>query len=191
MRESPPRAASRGGDRESPPPDPGTSPTPAMFLGDLALPAGTGAAGVRFRRGVEAEAVEARIREIDDSIRLLRELTSRPFDSLGLHEILAMRYLIIQLVEAASGACLHLLASVGERAEGYPNCFARMGELGIISSDLALRLAAAARLRNLLVHRYWTVSDLRVYESVREGLGDFEEFAAALREIVDRGIGEG
>ncbi|MEM2127271.1 MAG: HepT-like ribonuclease domain-containing protein [Candidatus Bathyarchaeia archaeon] len=43
------------------------------------------------------------------------------------------------------------------------------------------RLASAARLRNLLVHRYWTIMDERVYESVKKGLKDFEEFISQIR----------
>lgn len=37
-------------------------------------------------------------------------------------------------------------------------------------------MASAARLRNLLVHRYWVISDEKVYESVKEGLKDFGVF---------------
>jgi uncharacterized protein YutE (UPF0331/DUF86 family) len=42
-------------------------------------------------------------------------------------------------------------------------------------------LASAARLRNLLVHRYWVISDERVYESVKSGLKGFEEFITCVR----------
>ncbi len=97
-----------------------------------------------------------------------------------------MRYLVIQLVEAASSACLHLLAAQGERAEGYPECFLRPSQKGMMSDSLASRLASAAKLRNLLVHRYWTIDDERVFEGVREGLRDFEEFVHILRDILDR-----
>jgi len=133
---------------------------------------------------VDRDLVEARVREIHDAVRLLEELTARGFEELTLHEKLSMRYLAIQLVEAA--ICVHLLAEgFDERAESYPGCFARLGELGIVPRDLAARLAAAARLRNLLVHRYWAIDDRRVYESVREGLRDFEEFAKLVRRVLE------
>ena len=45
---------------------------------------------------------------------------------------------------------------------------------------LAERLAAAARLRNLLVHRYRVRDDRRLYEAARRGLRDFEEYAAII-----------
>ncbi|MEM2893433.1 MAG: HepT-like ribonuclease domain-containing protein [Candidatus Bathyarchaeia archaeon] len=47
--------------------------------------------------------------------------------------------------------------------------------------SLTSRLASAARLRKLLVHRYWTIMDERVYESVKKGLKDFEEFISQIR----------
>jgi len=132
---------------------------------------------------VDRDLVEARVREIHDAVRLLEELTARGFEELTLHEKLSMRYLVIQLVEAA--ICVHLLAEgFDERAESYPGCFARLGELGIVPRDLAARLAAAARLRNL-VHRYWAIDDRRVYESVREGLRGFEEFAKLVRRVLE------
>jgi uncharacterized protein YutE (UPF0331/DUF86 family) len=135
---------------------------------------------------VDRDLVEARVREIHDAVRLLEELTARGFEELTLHEKLSMRYLVIQLVEAAASICVHLLAEgFDERAESYPGCFARLGELGIVPRDLAARLAAAARLRNLLVHRYWAIDDRRVYESVREGLRGFEEFAKLVRRVLE------
>lgn len=147
--------------------------------------------GVEIPQAINVEMIEARIREINDAIRLLRGLTSKSYGELTRHEILAMRYLVIQLVEAASSACLHLLAARGERAEGYPECFLRMGRIGVMPETLASRLASAARLRNLLVHRYWTIRDDVVFESVREGVKDFEEFILILRGILDRGAGGG
>jgi uncharacterized protein YutE (UPF0331/DUF86 family) len=135
---------------------------------------------------VDRDLVEAKVREIHDAVRLLEELTARGFEELTLHEKLSMRYLVIQLVEAAASICVHLLAEgFDERAESYPGCFARLGELGIVPRDLAARLAAAARLRNLLVHRYWAIDDRRVYESVREGLRGFEEFAKLVRRVLE------
>lgn len=132
---------------------------------------------------INRDLVEARLEEVGEAIRLLRELTSADFEDLTVHQRLSMRYLVIQLVEAAAAVCLHVLHSMSERASGYPDCFLKMGRLGLIPSDLAERLASAARMGNLLVHRCSAVDDERVYLSVREGLGDFEEFSAAVRRV--------
>ncbi len=137
---------------------------------------------------IDRDLVEAKIREIHDAIRLLEELVARKFEELGIYERLSVRYLVIQLVEAAAGICVHLLAEeYGERAESYPGCFTRLGELGFIPRDLAARLALAARLRNILVHRYWAVDDGRVYESVKRGLEDFRSFVELVRGLLEGG----
>jgi uncharacterized protein YutE (UPF0331/DUF86 family)/predicted nucleotidyltransferase len=118
--------------------------------------------------------IEARVRDINDTIQTLKGLTARGFNELTIYEKLSIRYLTIQLVEAASSICMHiLLNSFNERAEGHSDCFTRLGDKDVISRELAERLSSAARLRNLLVHRYWAIVDEKVYRSVREGLVDF------------------
>jgi uncharacterized protein YutE (UPF0331/DUF86 family) len=129
-----------------------------------------------------AESIEARIREINEAIQMLRSLVTKDFAELTIHEKLSMRYLVIQLVEAASSICVQILLDIfNEKPEGFPECFARLGVKGVIPHDLASKLSSAARLRNLLVHRYWTVDDQKIYESVRTGRKDFKDFTAHVR----------
>lgn len=51
---------------------------------------------------------------------------------------------------------------------------------------MASRLSSTARLRNLLVHRYWVIDDEKVYENAKKGLGDFEDFTAHVRSFLKR-----
>ncbi|MEM2902159.1 MAG: DUF86 domain-containing protein [Candidatus Bathyarchaeia archaeon] len=134
------------------------------------------------------EAIEARVREINDAVQMLRSLTGKGFGELTVHERLSMRYLVIQLVEASSSICMRLLLNVfNEGVEGFPECFVRLGVKGVIPGELASRLSSAARLRNLLVHRYWVISDDKVYESVKDGLKDFETFILHVRGFLEKG----
>lgn len=134
---------------------------------------------------INRDLIEARIREINDSIEVMKQLVSKRYEEMSLHELLSLRYLLIQLVEASSSICIHILLNLfNEKPEGYPECFSRLGAKGIIPKELAIRLSAAARLRNLLVHRYWTISDERVYEDAREGLKDFTEFISYIRKYI-------
>lgn len=134
---------------------------------------------------VNKDLIETRIREINDAVQMLRSLTSKEFIQLNIYEKLSIRYLMIQLVEAASSICMHILLNVyNERAEGFPECFMRLGMKGVISKELADKLSSAARLRNLLVHRYWTIVDEKVYESVKDELVDFENFASNVRRFL-------
>ncbi|MCS7364697.1 MAG: DUF86 domain-containing protein [archaeon GB-1867-035] len=134
------------------------------------------------------ELIEAKIREINESIDLLNKITEKNFDKLTIYERLSVRYLIIQAIEASASICMHiLLKAFNERAEGYPQCFTRLGKKGVIPSELAEKLASVTRLRNLLVHRYWEIDDWRVYKSVKKGLSDFNDFINYIRKFLEVG----
>jgi len=134
---------------------------------------------------INKDYIEARIRETNDIIQMLEKLTSKTFRELSIYEQLAMRYLVIQLVEAASSICVHILLQVfNERVDGFPECFIRLGDKEVIPTELASRLASAARLRNLLVHRYWVIVDEKVYESVKSGINDFKDFIIHIRHFL-------
>ncbi|MEM3385740.1 MAG: DUF86 domain-containing protein [Nitrososphaeria archaeon] len=136
---------------------------------------------------INREYIESRIREINDAIKILKELTSKNFSALTEYERLAIRYLIIQLVEAASSICLNILLNVyNEKPEGFPECFTRLASKNLVSKELAAKLSSAARLRNLIVHRYWVIKDEIVYESVKNGLKDFEEFTLNVRSFLEK-----
>lgn len=118
--------------------------------------------------GLNLDAVEARFREMDEALLGLRGLVGKNFGELSNYERMAMRYLVIQLVEAAASVSVHLLSGLfDERVEGYADCFRRLGARQMITEGLAERLASAARLRNLLVHRYWEIDDRRVCGRLR------------------------
>jgi len=136
--------------------------------------------------GLNLDAVEARFREINDASLALRGLMEKDFEELSFHERMSMRYLVIQLVEAAASVSVHLLSRLfDERVEGYADCFRRLGERKVIAKGLSERLASAASLRNLLVHRYWEIDDLRVYASIEGGIEDFEVFRRELRSFME------
>jgi uncharacterized protein YutE (UPF0331/DUF86 family) len=80
---------------------------------------------------INEEIIEARIREINDALQTLKLLKAKTFKELTLHEKLSIRYLIIQLVEASSSICMHILLNVfNEKPEGFPECFTRLGVKG-------------------------------------------------------------
>jgi uncharacterized protein YutE (UPF0331/DUF86 family) len=79
----------------------------------------------------------------------------------------------------------HVIASEGWRSPAdYADAFAVLREHDVLSRDLADRLAAMARFRNLLVHVYAEVDDARVHRFLREDLGDFEPFASAVLDLL-------
>lgn len=69
-------------------------------------------------------------------------------------------------------------------ARDYAGVFVVLGRGGLLDGDLAERLAAAARQRNLLVHDYLELDDRLVFASL-EHLDDLRAFAARVAELVD------
>ena len=50
---------------------------------------------------------------------------------------------------------------------------------------MAENLASAARLRNLIVHRYWVIDDKKLYYLAKDGLKVFEEYAEILERLLE------
>ncbi len=97
--------------------------------------------------------------------------------------------MLLQAVEDAAAICLHLLARLGgQAATGYAECFEGLERLGVLPSDLTLRLTAMARLGNLLVHRYWEVNDQRVLEFARNDVADLEAYMRSVGEFLQAQI---
>jgi len=128
-----------------------------------------------------------RIRELAAEIRKamagLRSLGGVP-ESEFLEDAKAVnsaKYLLIVACEAAIDICNHIAARRGGRApEDYADCFEVLGEMKVLDGDVSMRLARMARFRNLLVHPYWKVDNARVYRTIREELGDYESYLAAI-----------
>jgi len=126
---------------------------------------------------INFDLIMKRLSEIKETVDLLKKLFSKSFSELIFTEIFAIRYLIIQLVESAASICMHIMTNIfGKYPNGYPQCFLMLAKENIIPKHLAEKLASAARLRNLLIHRYWEIDDLRVYTEAKKGIKDFISF---------------
>ena len=99
--------------------------------------------------------------------------------------VFSVRYLIIQAVEAMTDLCQHMLARTrGIPCDGYIDCIVKAGEHGIISVALAERLRRLAALRNILVHRYWNIDDVRVYVETKANVSDLTTFIDEIEALV-------
>jgi uncharacterized protein YutE (UPF0331/DUF86 family) len=99
--------------------------------------------------------------------------------------VFSVRYLIIQTVEAMTDICQHMLARArGIPCDGYIDCIVKAGEHGIISVALTERLRRLAALRNILVHRYWSIDDARVYIETKANVSDLTTFIDEIEALV-------
>jgi uncharacterized protein YutE (UPF0331/DUF86 family)/predicted nucleotidyltransferase len=97
------------------------------------------------------------------------------------------REIVTLNVFVAIQACLdlatHWLADAGWDLPGtYGDVFTVLAEHGVITRELATRLAAAAAFRNLVAHQYGVLDWRRVHALAASNLGDLDTFCAALAE---------
>jgi uncharacterized protein YutE (UPF0331/DUF86 family) len=77
----------------------------------------------------------------------------------------------------------HVISSEGWEPPGsYADIFRVLEKEGVLPSDLADRLTAMARFRNLLVHAYAEVDEVRVLRILHTSLSDLDRFVEILRE---------
>lgn len=92
---------------------------------------------------------------------------------------LAVKYLLIEAVEAIADVCQHLLAKTkGVVCSGYVDCILKAKENGIIRPELANKLRKLVDLRNSLIHRYWIINDDELFAQCSANIGDFSDFVA-------------
>lgn len=92
---------------------------------------------------------------------------------------LALKYLLIQAVEAIADVCQHILAkSKGIACSGYVDCIVKAGENGVIQRELAAKLRKLADLRNSLFHRYWIINDDELFDHCTANINDFSDFSS-------------
>jgi uncharacterized protein YutE (UPF0331/DUF86 family) len=125
-----------------------------------------------------------------DPIRIKRYLAEIRRNSLELNQLIdqnelsansvplkAAKYILIELAEAISNAIQHILAKdKGIAVSGYIDAILKGHENGILSEDLFQRLKPFFDFRNSLIHRYWTVDDVRLIDNILKGRGDFDKF---------------
>ncbi len=84
------------------------------------------------------------------------------------------------LAQACADIALHILSATGGAApETYADALTKLGDAGVIDPTLSVRLAAAVRLRNVLVHGYLDVDHGRLFDEL-DWIEDTATFAAAI-----------
>jgi len=138
---------------------------------------------------IDVDLVNRRLAEIKQLLGELRDIVR-----LGLEKFLsdsyvrdAAKYKLIVAIEAAISVCNHIVVRVvKEIPSSYSDCFIILGKHGIISQDLAEKLADMARFRNVLVHIYWKVDDKKVYEIMKKDISDLEVFIKEVKKYVGK-----
>ena len=132
---------------------------------------------------VDRALLAARVATVGDAIARIRAVLPASADEFAADR--TTREVVILNLFVAIQACLdlasHWLADEGwDVPQSYGDLFIALADHDVLGRDLALRLAAASGLRNLVAHQYGVLDAARVYAMATSDLGDLEAFCAAL-----------
>lgn len=131
---------------------------------------------------IDVSQIKQRLTEVLEAKAELNRLTGKPYEKLDMNEKYAIRYHVIVLAEALGNVCLHV-AKEDLKLEplSYSECFRLLDDEGI-SDNSAKELTKLVRLRNLLTHRYWTIDDNQVYNSIKNDLRAVDSFLESVQD---------
>lgn len=134
---------------------------------------------------VDADRVEARVQRLEELIERLDEVRQAGEDAYLANE--EQRAATERWLQVAVQICIDLGTQlVSERSarppSDYADVFTILGQKGVIPSELAQRLADAAKQRNLIMHLYLEIDDRSVFASLAH-LDDLREFASSIERL--------
>jgi uncharacterized protein YutE (UPF0331/DUF86 family) len=119
---------------------------------------------------LDKEIIQRKIAVIIENLKALepiKNMTKKEYIA-DLYKRKATERLLQELIEAAIDINIHIIAAMGHPVpDDYYESFIRMGELNIVSADLAEKLAPSAGLRNRLVHEYDKLEHSMVLTAVK------------------------
>lgn len=123
------------------------------------------------------------VSELRTSVNRLRHLANlSQYDFVSdPDKIGSAKYHFIVAIESCIDMCNHIIAQNGFRIpEDYADTFKVMAEAGALDNAFVQQLRNMAKFRNRLVHLYWEVDDVQVYEILKTRLDDFKAFLDSL-----------
>lgn len=134
---------------------------------------------------VDADRVEGRIQRLEGLIERLDEVRQAGEDAYLANE--ERRAATERWLQVAVQICIDLGTQlISEQSarppSDYADVFTILGQKGVIPSELAERLANAAKQRNLIVHLYLEIDDRSVFASLAH-LDDLREFASSIERL--------
>ncbi len=136
---------------------------------------------------VDRDVVNKRVGGVEAEVAELSELAKQPLEEFteGPGWKLAQFHLH-RALEGVFNISTHLLSRLpGGVATQYKEIAMQMGEKGLVPKEFAqTKLVEMAKYRNRLVHFYAEITADELYGLVRNDLGDFDFFLAAVKKIL-------
>jgi uncharacterized protein YutE (UPF0331/DUF86 family) len=138
---------------------------------------------------VDAAIIRRKLQRIAASVDGLRPIARLSLDEYRarFYERKATERLLQEAIEAALDVNAHLIAELGgDLPDEYYGGFLKIGQLGVLPTDLAGALAPSAGLRNRLVHEYETIDDAKVLASVGTLLQLYPRYVQAIESYLTK-----
>jgi uncharacterized protein YutE (UPF0331/DUF86 family) len=136
---------------------------------------------------IEAEIIRAKLAIILENMQALEPIKAMNRDEYfsDIYKRKATERLLQELVEAAIDINMHIIVGMGHvPPEDYHHSFIRAGELGIISPDLAERLAPSAGLQNRLLHEYHRIDHSIILDAVATTLDSYPQYVKEINTFI-------
>lgn len=132
---------------------------------------------------IDKDIIQGKIDIIERDLRFLNDyktLAKKEFLK-SFKDIQAAKYSLLEVIEACIDIAAHIISIQGfERPKTYAEIFELLGKKKIINISLSRALANMARFRNLLVHSYAKVDNLKVLNYIKNDLDNIKEFIQEL-----------
>lgn len=138
---------------------------------------------------VDRDKIEGMIRHVRRYTTYLREVVDQDQQKFleDPRSIGSARYYIQVSVETCINIANHIISTEGMRApKDYKDTFRVLDEAGVLPEDSTHAMGQLAGPRNLLVHVYWDVDDVMIYEGIRSELDDFDTFVKHVMDYLER-----
>jgi len=137
---------------------------------------------------VDRKYVKRTSEDVIDLINKILHYASKDFGDMSEIERIAVRYYMIAIAEVLSALVFHVVRRTLERESERAKprvIFEALMFLrgwGIITEDELSETINIVKLKDLLLHRYWTVNDEKIYSSIKE---DFTKVISAIKKICE------
>ena len=132
---------------------------------------------------IDAAIIRGKLGHIMTSLDLLRPMRAMPLAEYRerVWERKGIERVLQEAIEAALDINAHVVAERGlDVPDDYFGGFVKLGDIGILSADLAAALAPSAGLRNRLVHEYDAIDDAKVLAAVGTILDLYPRYIQAI-----------
>ncbi|MHB8840377.1 MAG: type VII toxin-antitoxin system HepT family RNase toxin [Candidatus Aquicultor sp.] len=137
---------------------------------------------------LDTELIRRKLVSLQGYLKELKQLSDISFEEYerDFTKRRAIERLIQLIVETASDINAHVVTEeTGTPPKDYYSSFVRAADSGLISRNLAERLAPSAGLRNRLVHEYEALRDEIVFESIQHAIIDYVDFVQEVENFLE------